>query len=300
MRLNLPFQLTDKTVLLAGAGGGWDVFGAVPLAHELEKSCRVVLANYSSATAGYAVRLAAPEDRAEQALASALGKPVYVFGKEGAKTLRAGYEQLIQREGIDAVILVDGGVDALMRGDEEGPGTVLQDTISLLVVNGLDLSAKILACVGFGTETDEGVCHFRALENIAGLAKLGAFLGACALTKDMPGFRQYERVCRHAFEQPGIRSHIHTRIIPSVYGEFGRFEMYSDADQPLDLLSDRPPFISPLMSLYWFFDVAGVVQQNLLAQHLAGTETFADVLAAYDRVYNVVRGKLRPNRAIPL
>ena len=43
MRLNLPVDLRDRTVLLAGAGGGWDVFGAVPLAHELEqRNCRLL------------------------------------------------------------------------------------------------------------------------------------------------------------------------------------------------------------------------------------------------------------------
>ena len=57
MRLNLPIDLHDSTVLLAGAGGGWDVFGAVPLAHELEqRNCRVILANYSSSVGGFDLR----------------------------------------------------------------------------------------------------------------------------------------------------------------------------------------------------------------------------------------------------
>lgn len=301
LKLNLPFHLAGKTVLLAGAGGGWDVLGAVPLAYELEGSgCRVVLANYSSLVAGFTARLAQAEDVIESAIAQALGKPVYVFGKEGATRLRAGYEEIVQDHGIDTIILVDGGVDSLMRGDEEGPGSILQDALSLLVVNGLSVPCKLLACIGFGTETDEGVCHYRVLENMAALAKDGTFLGACALTKAMAAFQFYEKVCRTVFQLPIMRSHVHTRIIPAVQGEFGRYEMFDDAFQPLDLLSARPPFLSPLMSLYWFFEVAGVFGRNVLAPHLVGTESYADAQSAYEEQNRLLRGKLRATKEIPL
>jgi len=303
MELNLPFhlELEGKSVLLAGAGGGWDVLVALPLAHELERnSCRVVLANYSSQVDGFNVRLAEPEDVFESAVGQVLGKPVYVFGKEGAKRLRDGYEMVLKEHCIDTIILVDGGVDSLMRGDEEGPGSIIQDTLSLMVVDSLRIPLKILACLGFGTETDEGVCHFRVLENMAALAKDGNFLGACALTKTMDAFRYYEKVCQIIFDLPMMRSHVHTRIVPAVHGEFGRYEMFKDAYQPLDPLSARPPFISPLMTLYWFYDVAGVLRMNLLAEHLANTESYADVQMAYEQQNRLLRGKLRPDKDIPL
>ena len=111
----------------------------------------------------------------------------------GFKALKAGYEKPVKEHGIDTIILLDGGVDSLMRGDEEGCGSVFQDTLSLGVVDSLDVPTKILACVGFGTETEEGVCHYRALENIAALTKDGGFLGACALTENMDAFKYYER-----------------------------------------------------------------------------------------------------------
>lgn len=57
MKLNLPFHLEGKSVLLAGAG--WDVLGALPLALELERNgCRVVLANYSSLVSGFTAFMA--------------------------------------------------------------------------------------------------------------------------------------------------------------------------------------------------------------------------------------------------
>jgi len=85
-----------------------------------------------------------------------------------------------------------------------------------------------------------------------------------------------------------------------VQGKFGRYEMHDDPNQPLDLLSDRPPFINPLMSLYWFFDATGVARRSLLAPYLAETVTWKDVVAAYKEVYATLRAKMRKNRGIPL
>jgi hypothetical protein len=56
-------------------------------------------------------------------------------------------------------------------------------------------------------------------------------------------------------------------------------------------------FISPLMSLYWFFDARKVVQQSKIAEALRFTQTFREAVAITmsmmgDRI-------LRPCRKIP-
>ena len=300
MKLNLPIEMANRNILLAGAGGGWDIFGGLPLLHEWRETCKIVLANFSAVVEGFDVRPAIASDHPEEKLADALGSPVYVFGKAGFRTLRAGYEKVLHDHNIDTIILVDGGVDSLMRGDEEGCGTVFQDTISVGVVDSLNVPTKILACVGFGTETEEGVCHYRALENIAALTKDGGFLGACALTANMEAFQFYEEVCLKVFAQPAPRSHIHTRVIPAVYGEFGQFAMYDDSYSPVDILSDMPPFVSPLASIFWFFDVAAVARRNILISAFANTDTFAEVDAIHKEMYPSLKTKMRKNRIIPL
>ena len=300
MRLNLPIDVTDRRVLIAGAGGGWDIFGGLPLLHEWRSTCEVVLANFSSSVEGFDVRPAVASDHPEGKLSEVLGVPVYVFGKGGFKSLQAGYKKLLNEHQFDTLILVDGGVDSLMRGDEEGCGTVFQDTLSLGVVDALDVPNKILACIGFGTETEEGVCHYRTLENMAALTKEDGFLGSCSLVKNMEAFQYYEEVCRKVFDCPGLRSHVQTRIIPAVHGEFGRYEMYDDADAQLDLLSDMPTFVSPLASIYWFFDVAAVARRNLLIPTFADTTNFAEVDAAHKEAYPSLKVNIRKNRIIPL
>jgi hypothetical protein len=300
MKLNLPIEMERRNILLAGAGGGSDVFGALPLAYEWQRTCKVHLANFSALVEGFDVRPALPTDHPEGKLAAVLGQPVQVFGKAGFKMLKSGYEKVVQEHSIDTIILLDGGVDSLMRGDEEGCGTIFQDTISLGVVDSLDVPTKILACVGFGTETEEGVCHYRALENIAALTKDGGFLGACSLTENMEAFRYYEDVCREIFAMPGGRSHVHTRIIPAVHGEFGRHEMYDDADACLDLLSDMPAFVSPLSPIYWFFDVPTVARHNVLIPAFQHTTTYAEVDAIHKEMWPSLKAKARKNRIIPL
>ena len=294
MKLNLPIELTGRNILLAGAGGGWDIFGGLPLAFEWQGTNNVVFANFSALVEGFDVRPAIATDHPEGKLADALGVPVYVFGKAGFRTLRAGYEKLLKEHDIDTIILVDGGVDSLMRGDEEGCGTIFQDTISVGVVDSLDVPTKILACVGFGTETEEGVCHYRALENIAALTKDGGFFGACCLTANMEAFKYYEDICGKVAAETKSQSHVHSRVIPAVHGEFGQ---HGDI---FDILSDMPPFVSPLAPIYWFFDVAAVARRNLLISSLANTETFAQVDAIHKEMYPSLKAKARKNRIIPL
>ena len=294
MKLNLPFHLANRNILLAGAGGGWDIAGGLPLLHEWAKTNKVVLANFSARVEGFDVRLATAADDPEGKVADALGAPVYVFGKAGFRTLRTAYEKVVKEHGIDTIVLVDGGVDSLMRGDEEGCGTIFQDTISVGVVDSLDVPTKILACVGFGTETEEGVCHYWALENIAALTKDGGFLGACCLTANMEAFQYYEGVCGKVAAQTESKSHVHSRIIPAVHGEFGQ---HGDV---FDILSDMPPFVSPLAPIFWFFDVAAVARRNLLISAFANTMTFAEVDNIHKEIYPSLKAKARKNRIIPL
>lgn len=299
MRLNLPIldQLENsRSILIAGAGGGFDVFAGLPIYFTLRQMGKTAhLANYSFSEFKLAQHISRPEVLIEDFLLGARGSvkmpfayypegflaqwfaetrgeevPVWMFAKYGVKPLVMCYTKLVETLNIDAIILVDGGVDSLMRGDELGAGTLLEDTISLAAVDALAVPVKILACIGFGTEMEEGVCHYHALTNMAALAKRGAFWGSCALTSQMPVFQLYESACRYVWEQPKHhKSHISTRIIPAVNGETGDYSMYAEH-------KSTGVFISLLMSLYWFFNANTVVQNSLIIDTLRDTYTFEE------------------------
>lgn len=298
MNLNLPIldQLADsQSILIAGAGGGFDVFAGLPIYFTLKDMGKTVhLANFSFTDFPLAEIVGTLDVVIETLLAGAVGKlgrdifyypegylaqwfaeqgedvPVWMFARMGVVPLRKCYETLVEKLNLDAIILVDGGVDSLMRGNEEGMGTILEDSISLAAVEGLDVPVKLLASIGFGTEVEEAVCHYHALDNMAALIKMGAFRGSCALAPQMWAFQQYERACRYVWEQPNhSKSHISTRIIPAANGEFGGHQMYPDDGH-------YGGFISPLMALYWFFDATAVAQRNLIIDLIRETLTADD------------------------
>ena len=60
-------------------------------------------------------------------LAQGIQAPVYAFEKIGIRPLKQAYDHLIEILSIDTVVLVDGGTDSLMLGDEEELGTPRED-----------------------------------------------------------------------------------------------------------------------------------------------------------------------------
>lgn len=295
--LRLPFykEIGDaKTVLLAGAGGGYDVFCGLPLYFGLRAAGKTVhLANLSFTSLGSSTaRPIGPslfevthrsegsvryfpelhlarwfrEKRREEV-------PVYGIERDGAKVVTAAYARLVDRlGGVDAVVLVDGGTDSLMRGDEPGLGTPQEDVASLCAVDALDgVATKLLVCLGFGVDTFHGVCHAYFLEAVAELAAQGAFLGAWSLTNDMPEVALYREALefthRDMFNNPSIVS---SSVLAAVEGRFGDYH-------PTYRTGGNELFINPLMSLYWAFQLAPVVRRCEYIDSIRETATYAEL-----------------------
>lgn len=284
MKLNLPIEFDEKNILIAGAGGGFDVFAGMPIAYELmDRNKNVILANMNIEKRGFDCRESVPDDYPEYNLGKLSKLPIYTIAKEGVKTATNAYNKIIQKHDIEVIILCDGGIDSLMTGAEEGCGTILEDFISLSAVNKVGVRRKILACIGFGTEKEEDVCHYHGLRNIQSLVKNEAFFGSCALTKQMPCFEKYKNNCIMSWEN-NRSSHIHTKIIPAVLGEFDNYEMYKDVDARIHKTKKVNSFINSFMSLYWFFDLEKVVLNNKLISALDNTNTFTDVMMIYRQI----------------
>ena len=154
--LRLPSAIENsQCVLVAGAGGGFDVYAGLPMYEPLRSLGKTVfLANLSFVPLGttsaealtralYAVEptttagqdLYFPERTLAQFL-SRRGKNVriYAFERLGVTPIREGYAHLVHSFGLDAIVLVDGGTDILLRGDEAGLGTPEEDMTSLAAV----------------------------------------------------------------------------------------------------------------------------------------------------------------------
>ena len=298
-----------RHVLLAGCGGGYDVLGALPLYLELRASGREVhLGNLSFSSlddlttqrdpALPNLHEVGPEAATELRycpeawLSSWLSRhegsrvPVHAFAKTGVRPLREAYEALVKRLGLDAIVLVDGGVDALLRGDESSLGTPSEDLASLAAVDDVDVPVKLLACVGLGTELRDGIRHAQVFERIGELARAGGYLGATALLPETAAGRAYHEAVEYVFAHQADhrRSHIHAVVRAASKGETG----------------DHGPhvWLSALSSLYWFFDASVVARTHLFLELLKPTETIFEVVA---RVEAARKGRaIRDRSDIPL
>ncbi|GGO30481.1 DUF1152 domain-containing protein [Deinococcus humi] len=280
-----------QTILLVGAGGGFDLFCGLPLYFALRAQGKhVVLANLSFSSldlsnarllgeALYEVRAQTqadlryfPELHLARWLAQTDAVPVYAFARTGVQPLLRAYQQLTELYGVDTVILIDGGTDSLMRGDEAGLGTPEEDAVSLAAVQMLTgVSQKLLVCLGFGVDTFHGVAHAQYLEAVAALTRMGAYLGTWSLTPDMPEVQQYRQALSFVHDRmPDCPSIVSSSILDAVEGQFGNHHStLSTGDSEL--------FINPLMGLYWAFDAMSVAERNLYLERLRGTTSLGEV-----------------------
>ena len=302
--LHLPSAIENsQRILVAGAGGGFDVYAGLPIYERLRLLGKsVFLANLSFVPLGttnaqpltralYEVEATSVGSDAyfpERTLSQFLSRrgenvSVYAFEKLGVGPIREGYGHLVRSLDLDAIVLVDGGTDILLRGNEVGLGTPSEDMASLAAVAAIDVPTKLIACVGFGVDTYHGVCHANWLENVAALTAQGAFLGATALLERMPEVRLYiDAVNAAAMATRQRPSIVNGSIVSAIEGRFGDYH-----SNPRTQSSKL--FINPLMSLLWAFDLAAVGRRNLYLDRLAETQSIRDVYLAIEDFRETVK-----------
>jgi hypothetical protein len=316
MDLNLPIlhRLSHcKNLLIAGMGGGFDIFGGLPIYFELKKhGIDAHLANFSFSdieSVDFGVRLTKtlvgitpkvqkvfpyfPEFHLVNWFKEKRNEDltVWCFHKTGAMPLTENYKILAEHLSLDGILLVDGGVDSLIRGDEAELGTAVEDLTSLYAVNQLsNIDTRLLACIGFGAE--QNLTHAHIFENIAALTKAGGFLGACSLTPQMDSYQRYDEavtfVQSNEFQDPSV---INSSIVSAVRGNYGNYHLTEKTKR-------AQLWISPLMPIYWFFDFDCVVRQNMLLPEVEGTMLFRDAL--YKVIAKAERISRRTAAKVPL
>lgn len=312
MSLLLPSfvaQLADpsiRNVLLCGCGGGFDFVHSMLLYPELTRlGKRVVVGSYSfgqpEAIEGAETVFQSGDVQVRRVTARSV--PPRHYGPEvhlcsfldgrqperaphavyayyarafSVPVLRRLYEKWVAEHAIDAVVLVDGGSDSLMAGDEEGLGDPVEDAVSVAAVAGLSgLRAKILVSVGLGSDRFNQVSDAASLRAIAELTGQGAFLGALAVEPASPGFEFYRSCLEHIEARQSFRSVLASNIVSSVRGGFGRAGATGRAKDSV--------FLWPLMATLWAFDVEKVAQRSLIAGWIRDCETVFECHEALER-----------------
>lgn len=303
-----------KHILLAGAGGGFDIYCGLPLYFDLlEMGKEVHLANLSfadihssdgKAINDFAVEVRAnsrgkesyfPELHLARWLANqGLQTSIYAFDTTGVQPLKASYEVLIEKLNLDAIVLIDGGTDSLMRGDEADLGTPQEDAASIAAVSLLGTHvAKYLVCLGFGVDTHHGVAHYEVLQAIADLTRSGDYLGAWSITPEMPSVARYREAFQYTVQKmPTHPSIVSASILDGIFGEFGNFHR-------TERTAGSELFIYPLMGLYWAFNLEGIAKRNLYLEHIRNTQTAWEVRAAIE-VFRSNLATIKTWKGLPL
>lgn len=301
----------STSVLVAGCGGGFDVFAGVPLAQRLvRQNKRVTFANFSFTNlwlcGGERIgdtmwridqRSAELPYFPERWLAEWLFRrqqpaPIYAFAKSGVRPLATAYKWIIDNHGIDTVVLIDGGTDSILFGDEPGLGSVVEDAVSIVAAEQAAGERAMLAAIGFGIDHYHGVSHHAFLENVARMTRDDGFLGSFSLSPNSVEADAFLDAVDYANQrQPQHSSIVCNSIASALRGEFGDYHATNRT-------SGNELFINPLMSQYWTFRTSPVVRHMAYADELTGTERMEDAR----RVIDLHRSKIesRPFRPIPL
>jgi hypothetical protein len=288
----VPFAIPKESkILLVGAGGGFDFVCGLPIALELETNGHTVhLANYSFSNLASAGSSRAHSESLVEVTAESTGnedyfperdiatwyrqhrnseRSVWCLAKRGlAETLRS-YRYLVERLQTNVVICVDGGIDGLFRGDETDLGTPSMDTVSVFATHLCGAPIRTYASVGFGTEGAEGsVSHAQGLRRMAELVAKDAALGVGFIQRNSPSGLGFLDAVDFVFSrmQPVRRSIMVSALVAAVRGEFGRRVVHPKT-------VDRPPWISPLTALVWYFDADAVAQAKPYYKDALLTET---------------------------
>ncbi|MCK6545616.1 DUF1152 domain-containing protein [Myxococcota bacterium] len=291
-----------RTVMICGCGGGFDFVHGMTLYPELvRRGKRVIVGSYSfgdphrigdpapivfeegEAIAKRVTAASAPDSyySPEVHVASFLDATypsraphtIYAYYARAFSVpmLSRFYTSLVEAHAVDAVVLVDGGSDSLMRGDEEGLGDPIEDAVSVAAVASLTRPAvKLLFSVGLGADRFNEVSDAATLRAIAELTRAGGFLGATSLEPGLESLDFYRRCVEHIYARQHFRSVLTGAILSAAEGWFGA------DDVPHDLASRVRPsqlFLWPLMAMLWAFDLDVVARRSLIARWIRDCET---------------------------
>jgi hypothetical protein len=296
-----------RSVLIAGAGGGFDVYAGLPLALALWHSgVQVHLANLSFSELELLDRDSWPAENvaavtpdstspdwyfpertlARWLAAHELPSTVYAFPPLGVQPLRAAYQYLMERLSIDALVLVDGGTDILLRGDESDLGTPVEDITSLAAATRLDVAVKLVTCLGFGIDAYHGVNHVQVLENIAALDRDGGYLGALSI----PGASREAALYRDAVADaqsatPQRPSIVNGQIAAATTGAFGNVQFTQRT-------SGSTLFVNPLMAVYFTVDLDKLAARCLYLDRIENTYGRRQVIGRIEAFRNEIATRI--------
>lgn len=278
-------------ILLLGAGGGFDIYGAIPLYESLiSQGKRVFLANYSftdkledhlvtaSSCCPSLTKELTPfvipvtkettttqDYFPEKSLATSLNTTVYAIRLLPPEYVYIGLQVLTYYLNISTIICVDCGCDALLYGDEGiHRGSPYEDMSTMTAVlhlkNSNDITNAWLLCTSV---TSEDMSLQTFFHHVQDQTKHQGFLGAFSLGPDSKNLYNH---CLSNIDAKH-RSIPNESVLAAMQGCFGEHYINERLHEKISDTHDFPP-VTPNTSMYWFFDIPVVENRSPLLKHL--------------------------------
>ena len=284
-----------KNILIAGCGGGFDFVHGMLLYPELKRLGKnVVIASYSFTTPisiyeapvvfsegdseVRKVNGSIPQDSfyaPEILLCQYLDqqfpkkKPHFIYALYARSftvpDLSKFYSLLVKKHKIDCILLIDGGSDGLMKGDEAELGDPVEDATSLAAVASLaEVKDRIFITVGLGADRNTGVQDAATLRAIAEITKADGYLGSFSIEKNNINYKFYRNCVAYIFAHQKYQPGVVRQIMASVEGFFGNEE-----NPYLQSRNDGTVLYNwPLMAMMWFFKVTVMAERSYMVDWL--------------------------------
>jgi hypothetical protein len=195
--------------------------------------------------------------------------PVWMINKNaGPQTLKDSYKRIVHHLAIDAIIVLDSGLNSIVTGLEiDCPKAMIDSSINLFAIRDLEVPNKMLFTIGMSPEVEEQGCYFDVMKNITRMSQQGGAFGCCSLMSYMQSYNQFKNLVSFVGMQSDGNIHkLNSNLIASVEG--------IDLDNPYG----QELYVSPLLSQYWMFDANAAIYNNKMIEFVEGTESFYDVV----------------------
>ena len=297
------------TVFLTGCGGGFDFVHGLCLIPELKRlGKQIIIGSYSFGDANeiqaetinfgrpITVKKVFADSKCSQSYCPEVAICAYLdkeFTESAPHSVYAYYARdftvldlqalhnfLISTHSINCVILIDGGSDSLMKGNESGLGDPIEDSVSIASVSTLQVPLKLLITIGLGTDRFNCVSDASSLRAISEITDLGGFKGSLSLEKGNPCFEFYSKGLEFIYQLQNFRSVLAGSITASTLGYWGDQRLPSSV---LGRVEKGSLFLWPLMSFIWAFDVNVVEERSLITKWIRNAENLRDCNSQFNR-----------------
>ena len=132
----------------------------------------------------------------------------------------------------------------------------------------------------FGSEgVGKEVSHYEALQRMSELAKAEKFSGTCSLVRQDPLTKRFDDCIQYTYSR--LDGNKHSNILSSIRASYNGSFGDTAVTQKVDF---SPIWISPLTSIYWFFDLDAVARMKLFYENVLETTNVMMVAQEIEKV----------------